>query len=80
MSPTIYIEGHYRFYFNSSEESRKHVHVKTPDGQAKFWLEPIVALVESHGIPPHELTRLEEIVHQRKDAFENAWYKHFPRH
>ena len=28
MSPTIHREGPYRFYFNSREESRMHVHVE----------------------------------------------------
>lgn len=30
--------------FFSREESRMHVHVSHPDGEAKFWLEPSVAL------------------------------------
>jgi hypothetical protein len=40
MSPTILKQGPYRFFFNSREETRMHVHVMTPDGTAKFWLEP----------------------------------------
>ena len=44
MSPTIYREGPYRFFFNSREETRMHVHITSADGNAKFWLEPIVAL------------------------------------
>jgi hypothetical protein len=43
MSPTIYREGQYRFYFNSNEEPRQHVHVEGQNGKAKFWLEPILA-------------------------------------
>jgi hypothetical protein len=39
----IYRQGPNRFYFNSREESRMHIHVETPDGEAKFWLEPLVA-------------------------------------
>ena len=44
MSPTILRLGPYRFYFNSREETRMHVHVEAGGGMAKFWLEPIVAL------------------------------------
>ena len=40
----IHKEGPHRFFFNSQEESRMHVHVSTSEGTAKFWLEPIVAL------------------------------------
>ena len=42
--PTIYREGPYRFFFNSREETRMHVHVETADGNAKFWLEPISSI------------------------------------
>jgi len=40
MSPTIFREKGYRFFFFSREESRMHVHVISGDGDAKFWLEP----------------------------------------
>jgi hypothetical protein len=40
MSPTIFREGGYRFYFFSREEPRMHVHVHCADGEAKFWIEP----------------------------------------
>jgi hypothetical protein len=44
ISPTIMKIGSYRFFFNSNEESRMHVHIQTPDGVAKFWLEPILPM------------------------------------
>jgi hypothetical protein len=34
MSPTILREGQYRFYFNSREEPRMHVHVETGGREA----------------------------------------------
>lgn len=40
MSPTVFREKGYRFFFFSREESRMHVHVVSGDGEAKFWLEP----------------------------------------
>jgi hypothetical protein len=40
MSPTIFREAGFRFYFFSREEPRMHVHVQCADGEAKFWLEP----------------------------------------
>jgi len=30
LSPTVFIYGKYRFYFNSREESRMHVHIQSP--------------------------------------------------
>ena len=44
MSPTIFQFRNFRFFFFSREEPRVQVHVYTPDGEAKFWLEPTVEL------------------------------------
>lgn len=77
MSPTILRQGPYRFFFNSREESRMHVHVMTPDGTAKFWLEPIIALADHYRLSPRELNRLESIVRERQDDFIDAWRRHF---
>ncbi|MCA1797823.1 MAG: DUF4160 domain-containing protein [Geobacteraceae bacterium] len=61
MSPTIFRKGPYRFFFNSREETRIHIHIASPDGTAKFWLEPIIALAEYHGIKPHELKTIRRL-------------------
>ena len=34
--PTILRIGPYRFFFNSREEPRLHVHVASPEGVAKY--------------------------------------------
>ncbi|MDP1870247.1 MAG: DUF4160 domain-containing protein [Gallionella sp.] len=44
MSPTVFREGAFRFFFFSREEMRVHVHVAHTDGEAKFWLEPTIEL------------------------------------
>jgi Domain of unknown function (DUF4160) len=44
VSPTIFRAGGLRFFFFSREEDRLHVHAIGPDGEAKFWLEPEIAL------------------------------------
>jgi hypothetical protein len=54
-----------------------HVHVMTPDGTAKFWLEPLVALADYHRLNSKELSRLEAIVRDRQDDFIDAWRRHF---
>ncbi len=77
MSPTIYRQGPYRFFFNSREESRMHVHISSADGTAKFWLEPIVALANYYGLKTKDLTRIEKIVEERKDEFIARWNQHF---
>jgi hypothetical protein len=75
--PTIYREGPYRFFFNSREETRMHVHVQSPDGVCKFWLEPIIALADVHLLSAGELTRVEGIVREHRDEFVTAWHRHF---
>lgn len=48
MSPTIFRDGKYRFFFFSREETRMHVHVMSGDGEAKYWIEPTIELAQNH--------------------------------
>ncbi|WP_322774122.1 DUF4160 domain-containing protein [Synechococcus sp. CBW1107] len=50
MSPTVFRDGEFRFYFFSREESRAHIHVSHPDGEAKFWLSPSIELSRNIGL------------------------------
>jgi len=77
MSPTIFRIGNYRFYFFSREEDRTHIHVISPDGEAKFWIEPIVALVTYTGFSKRQLRGLQKIVEEHKNEIAKAWQKHF---
>lgn len=77
MSPTVFRYKNYRFFFFSREEKRVHVHVSAPDGEAKFWLEPIVSLGENHGLSSKQLKELQKIIEDRKDEITEAWKKHF---
>ena len=79
MSPTVLRYKQYRFFFFSREETRRHVHVVSPEGEAKFWLEPIVALAESFRLSPRELKELQNVVERRKDEIVSAWNQHFKR-
>jgi hypothetical protein len=54
-----------------------HVHAETADGNAKFWLEPLVALVTFHNLSTKELSRIELIVKEHQDEFIIAWRSHF---
>ncbi len=75
--PTIFRIGQYRFYFNSREETRMHIHIDSTDGTTKFWLEPIVALEVYYNMKSKELSEIEEIVKERKDEFIHEWKKYF---
>ena len=77
MSPTVFSESGYRFFFFSREESRKHVHVHCPDGEAKFWVEPDVALACSAGLTKKQLGLIRKIVEDHRDEIAKAWHDHF---
>jgi len=77
MSPTIFREGPYRFFFNSREETRRHVHVATADGTAKFWLEPQIELESHYNVRSKDLAPMEEIKREHADEFRAAWDRHF---
>jgi len=77
MSPTVFKSGSYRFYFFSREETRKHVHITSPDGEAKFWIEPIVSLAISTGLSAKQLKEIQVLVESHIDEISKAWEKHF---
>jgi len=77
MSPTIFREKGYRFYFLSNEEERIHIHVSREEGEAKFWIDPIVSLAVYHGLNPRKLNEIQRIVEDRKDEIIEAWQRHF---
>lgn len=77
MSPTVFHFRNYRFFFFSREESRCHVHIRSPDGEAKFWLEPIIELAIHHGLSAKELRELKKIVEEQADEIRAHWDKHF---
>ena len=77
MCPTVFKDRNYRFFFFSREESRKHVHVSCPAGEAKFWIEPIIALATYHGLSQKQLNEIQSIVESHVDEIICAWEKHF---
>lgn len=79
MSPTVLRIGTLRFYFFSREETRKHVHVQSPDGEAKFWLEPGVELAQNYGLGKADLARALRLVKEHETEIREAWKKHFGR-
>ncbi|MCH7857077.1 MAG: DUF4160 domain-containing protein [Gemmatimonadetes bacterium] len=77
MSPTVLREKGYRFFFFSREESRMHIHVSATTGEAKFWLEPKIALARNHRLTRIQLTEAESIIEAHYDEFTKAWRTHF---
>ena len=79
MSPTVFRSQGFRFYFFSREESRRHVHVQRANGEAKFWLQPIIALADSYGLSQKQLNELQNIVEEKQNEIKKSWEKHFKR-
>lgn len=77
MSPTVFREGPYRFFFFSLEETRIHIHVASSDGEAKFWIEPEITLAENHGIPNRELSHVQKTIEAHEQQIRSAWKHHF---
>jgi len=78
MSPTVFRHKGYRFFFFSREEERVHIHVSSSNGEAKFWLEPSISLVQNYGLSQKELRDIQKIIEERKDEIKDNWKKHFP--
>ena len=79
MSPTVFQYRHFRVVFFSREETRRHVHVLTPDGEAKFWIDPAVELAMNKGIPAREIADIKRQIEERTNEIRNALDRHFNR-
>lgn len=79
MSPTVFREGGYRFFFFSREESRMHVHVVSGDGEAKIWLEPDIEVSKNYGFTNKQLAEIVQLVREHGDELTSAWQQYFGR-
>ena len=77
MSPTVFRDGPYRFYFFSREERQMHIHVAGRDGEAKFWLEPMISLAQNRGLTEQQLRIVQNLVEAHADKCRSAWNRHF---
>lgn len=77
MSPTVFREGGFRFYFFSREEPRMHVHVMGQNGEAKFWMEPAVELAHNYGLSTREISEVFRLIQEHDHDIRNAWQQHF---
>jgi hypothetical protein len=77
MSPTVFRDGPFRFFFFSREESRLHIHVQTADGEAKFWIEPEIELARNYELSEQDLRRVLELIVEHEQEIRDAWRSHF---
>ncbi len=78
--PTVFRLGPYRFYFFSEENFASHepphVHVRSGDGVAAFWLEP-VRTRDVEGYTPREVERIKRIVVANRELLLRRWHEFF---
>lgn len=77
MTPTIFRQGAFRFFFFSREETRMHVHVGHTDGEAKFWLEPKIELALNQGLAQKQVTDALALIYAHHEEIARAWRIHF---
>jgi hypothetical protein len=56
-----------------------HIHVRTPDGECKFWLEPTVRLARNRGVRAQDLRRIEQLVFENHDVLRRAFNEYHNR-
>jgi len=54
-----------------------HVHVGSPNGEAKFWLEPAIELARNYGLRDAELKAARRLVEEHEHEIREAWIEHF---
>ena len=73
--PTVLRIGRYRFHFYSDEgEEPAHVHVRSPDGECKFWLDPVL-LANNRGIAIHDLRDIERLVFENQVLLKEKFHE-----
>ena len=78
--PVVLRQSGYRFHFFSNEGDPRepvHVHVTRDGKDAKFWLQPVIALAYNDGFTERAVVELARIVAARRTEIEKAWHDHF---
>lgn len=76
MSPNFLKQDGYTFKIFSNEEERRHIHVIKVENEAKFWLEPVIELVENYGFNSKEVKKITQIVEQYGNEFRKQFDEH----
>jgi len=71
--PTVLKIKSFRFHFYSDEGNEPpHIHVDTPEGECKFWLDP-VRLARNRGVHPRTLRLIEKMVFNYLDLLKEKY-------
>lgn len=56
-----------------------HVQVYCADGEAKFWLEPLIELAQNYGLDDRQIQAAEALIRKNEHDIRAAWHRHFGR-
>ncbi len=54
-----------------------HVHVNHAEGEAKFWLEPQIALAQNIGLSGKVLKQAQALIEEHEHDIRDSWQRHF---
>lgn len=53
------------------------MYIYSPDGEAKFWIEPVVALADYSRFSERQIRELLRVAQEHEIEIKKAWKKHF---
>lgn len=79
MPVNIRYKGCRFFFFSNVGNPREspHIHVRSGNAVAKFWIVPEVRLAASYGLNSGELAELSGITSENRELFERRWHEYF---
>ena len=54
-----------------------HIHVMGPNGEAKFWMAPVIELAQNYGLSQKEIGDTLRMVQEHEHDIRSAWQRHF---
>ncbi|WP_168426649.1 DUF4160 domain-containing protein [Erwinia amylovora] len=78
--PVILRLNGFKFFFYSNEGNPRepaHIHVRSAEGEAKFWTGDGVKLGRNDGFNARTLRELTKVVEQNQTLFVEAWNDYF---
>jgi hypothetical protein len=73
--PTVLRISSFRFHFYSDETNEPpHIDIETPDGECKFWIEP-VRLARNKGVSPQVVRIIERLIFENLDLLRVKYYE-----
>lgn len=77
--PSVLRVGPFRFHFYSDETNEPaHIHVRSADGECKFWLEPVL-LAGNRGLAAHQVRDIERLVREHQQFLIEKFHEYHSR-